>query len=100
MDRQQRPQRGGNGFADELREARPPDRGSGKAGRGKKRDSGSATVYILDGGSLKPVPVQVGITDNRNSEIVGGELKAGDRVAVGDLNNTAKSNSSVGMRLF
>ena len=38
MDRQQRPQRGGNGFAAELREARPPDRGSGKAGRGKKRE--------------------------------------------------------------
>ena len=73
---------------------------AGGAGRGKKRDSSSATVYVLDGGSLKPVPVQVGITDNRNSEIVGGELKAGDRVAVGDLNNTAKSNSSVGMRLF
>lgn len=72
----------------------------GGPGRGKKRDSSSATVYILDSGSLKPVSVQIGITDNRNSEVVGGELKAGDRVAVGDLNNAAKPNSSVGMRLF
>ena len=45
--------------------------------------------------------VQIGITDNRNTEVVGGELKAGDRVVVGDAPAAAGSKpSSVGMRLF
>ena len=70
-------------------------------GKGKKRDGTSGTVYVTDGKVLKPVPIQLGITDNRNTEVVGGELKAGDKVIVGE--NTASSSgkpSSVGMRLF
>ena len=45
--------------------------------------------------------MQLGITDNRNTEIVSGDLKAGDKIIVGD-NPTTVSNkpSSVGMRLF
>lgn len=74
--------------------------GEAKA-KGKKRDGTSGTVYVTDGKVLKPVPIQLGITDNRNTEVVGGELKAGDKVIVGE--NTASSSgkpSSVGMRLF
>ena len=54
----------------------------GSAGdkKGKKRDAQSGTVYVLDGGELRPVSVQLGITDNRNTEVVGGDLHAGDRV--------------------
>ena len=75
--------------------------GGGAPGRGKKRDGAGATAYVLENGELKPVSVQVGITDNRNTEVVGGDLKAGDRVAVGEnTNGTTKSSSSVGMRLF
>nr|MBL8411112.1 efflux RND transporter periplasmic adaptor subunit [Dechloromonas sp.] len=69
-------------------------------GKGKKRDGQSGTVYVLDGSELKPVSVQLGITDNRNTEIVGGELKAGDRVVTGENTNGAKPPSSVGMRMF
>jgi len=69
-------------------------------GKGKKRDGSSGTVYILAGKELKPVSVQLGITDNRNSEVSGGELKAGDRVVVGDNPVGASKPSSVGMRLF
>jgi HlyD family secretion protein len=45
--------------------------------------------------------VQLGITDNRNSEVLGGELKVGERVVVGEnaLNSGGKP-SSVGLRLF
>ena len=51
---------------------------------------------------IKPVSVQLGITDNRNTEIVGGDLKVGDRVITGENNNGNASGkpSSVGMRMF
>jgi HlyD family secretion protein len=76
--------------------------GAGEArGKGKKRDPASGTVYVIDQGELKPVSVQLGITDSRSTEVVGGDLKAGDRVVIGE--NIASSSgkpSSVGMRLF
>lgn len=72
----------------------------GGQGKGKKRDSQSGTVYVLAGGEIKPVAVQVGITDNRNTEIVGGELKEGDRVVTGENASSDKKPSSVGMRMF
>jgi HlyD family secretion protein len=70
-------------------------------GKGKKRESQSGTVYVLTGEELKPVSVQLGITDNRNTEIVGGELKEGDRIVTGENGGgqTGKP-SSVGMRMF
>ncbi len=57
-------------------------------------------VYVLSGEEIKPVSVQLGITDNRNTEIVGGELKAGDRVVTGENAGSDKKPSSVGMRMF
>lgn len=69
--------------------------------RGKKRDSASGTVYVIAGKELKPVGIQLGITDNRNTEVVGGDLKAGDQVVVGENFSGANGKpSSVGMRLF
>ncbi|HMW17288.1 MAG TPA: efflux RND transporter periplasmic adaptor subunit [Accumulibacter sp.] len=81
----------------------PPAAGSGGEGRGKgrKRDGSTGTVYLIEQGALKAVSVQLGITDNRHTEVVGGELKAGDKVIVGEnvIPSTGKP-SSVGMRLF
>ncbi|HZX32471.1 MAG TPA: efflux RND transporter periplasmic adaptor subunit, partial [Rhodocyclaceae bacterium] len=75
--------------------------GGGEGGGRKKRDTASGTVHILENGQLKPVAVQLGITDNRNTEVVGGDLKPGDKVVMGENVNGAKSGgSSVGMRLF
>ncbi|WP_319244221.1 efflux RND transporter periplasmic adaptor subunit [uncultured Propionivibrio sp.] len=68
--------------------------------KGRKRDQRSGTVYVIDGKTIKPVAVQIGITDNRNTEISGGDLKAGDRVVVGDAPGAAGKPSSVGVRLF
>jgi HlyD family secretion protein len=68
--------------------------------KGKKRDGQSGTVYVLVGDEIKPVSVQLGITDNRNTEVTGGELKAGDRVVTGENTNGSKAPSSVGMRMF
>lgn len=81
--------------------------GSGPAGakpagerKGKKRDGQSGTVYVLADGEIKPVSVQIGITDNRNTEIISGDLKAGDRVVTGENSAPTGKPSSVGMRMF
>jgi HlyD family secretion protein len=76
-----------------------PDKGPGDK-KGKKRDGQSGTVYVLDGGAIRPVSVQLGITDNRNTEIVGGELREGDRVVTGENSSANSKPSSVGMRMF
>ncbi|HCZ15080.1 MAG TPA: efflux RND transporter periplasmic adaptor subunit [Candidatus Accumulibacter sp.] len=77
--------------------------GEGK-GKGKKRDAkgaNSGTVHIIDNGRLKALSVQLGITDSRNTEVLGGDLKEGDRVVIGEnLANSGTKPSSVGMRLF
>ncbi len=76
-------------------------RGEGKgAGKGKKRDGQSGTVYVLAEEQIKPISVQVGITDNRNTEIIAGDLKAGDRVVTGENGSGDKKPSSVGVRMF
>lgn len=80
------------------------DGGAPKAGGGdrksKKRDGQSGTVYVLSGKVLKPVSIQIGITDNRNTEVVFGELQAGDRVILGENSTATGKPSSVGMRMF
>ena len=82
-------------------EARPNGPGAGGGKPGRKRDTASGTVYIIEGGELKPVSIQLGITDNRSTEVVGGDLKPGDKVIAGE-NTTAATGkpSSVGMRMF
>ncbi|MBL8405338.1 MAG: efflux RND transporter periplasmic adaptor subunit [Dechloromonas sp.] len=72
----------------------------GQGGKAKKRDSQSGTVYVLADGEIKPLSVQIGITDNRNTEIVSGELKEGDRIVTGENGSSDKKPSSVGMRMF
>ena len=70
---------------------------------GKKRDANSGTVYILQGKELKPVNISLGITDSRNTEVLGGDLKAGDKVVVGENQleeNTPGKKSTVQMRMF
>ena len=80
--------------------------GGGMAGKGpgdkkgKKRDGQSGTVHVLDGDEIRAVSVQLGITDNRNTEIVGGDLKEGDRVVTGENTSGSSKPSSVGMRMF
>lgn len=79
----------------------PGGQAPGAGGRAKKRDGTSGTVHVLRNGELIPVSVQLGITDNRFTEIAGGELAAGDKVAVGESGSgAAKPSGSVGMRMF
>ena len=82
-------------------EARPAGQKPPAEGKGRRRDSASGTVYVIDRGELKPLALQLGITDNRNTEVLGGDLKEGDKVVVGENAATGTGKpSSVGMRLF
>jgi HlyD family secretion protein len=68
-----------------------------------KRDAFSGKVYVLEMGELKPVNVTLGITDNRNTEITGGEIKVGDQIVLGEAQIEDKSKSSGSkppMRMF
>lgn len=82
----------------------PGGAGDGDGGSAKpKRDAFSGKVYVLQKGELTPVAVSLGITDNRNTEIIGGELKAGDQVIVGETQTADKPASSGNkppMRMF
>lgn len=70
----------------------------------KPKDKGDVTpmgtVYVLEKGLPKAVRISVGITDNRMTEVLGGEVKEGDAVIVEDRQPPAKSGGGSGMRLF
>ena len=68
----------------------------------QKRDAFAGKVYVLEQGELTPLNVSFGITDNRNTEITGGDLKAGDQVIVGETQATgkAKAGSTPPLRMF
>ena len=70
---------------------------------GHPRDGFSGKVYMLENNEPKPISVSLGITDNRNTEITGGELKAGDQLVVGEAQAVVKptgSSSRPPMRMF
>jgi HlyD family secretion protein len=69
-------------------------------GRGKGDTTPTGTVYVLENGQPKAVRISVGITDNKLTEVVAGELKDGDAVIIEDRQPPAKANSGSGMRLF
>jgi HlyD family secretion protein len=67
---------------------RDPERDGKKQNSGGKRARDSkpsgAKVYVLHSDVIAPVPVTLGITDGRYTEVLSGELKAGDRVVLED----------------
>ena len=68
-----------------------------------RRDAFSGKVYVLQQGKLSPIDVTLGITDSRNTEIVAGELKAGDQVVVGEApaaGSASSGGSPLRMRMF
>jgi len=57
-------------------------------------------VHVLDErGALKPVPVETGITDNALTEIVGGDLKPGDRVVTREARKRDAGATGGGFRM-
>lgn len=70
----------GNGDAN----AQADDGNAGGEGHGKRRKSNrnNGKVWVQVDGGLKAIPVKLGITDRRYTEITGGDLKAGDQVII------------------
>ncbi len=73
----------------------------------EKREGPTATIYVLENdqqrGQLRRVSIVPGITDNRYTEVVSGELEPGARVVVEDRQAAAPASSPVGtvqVRLF
>lgn len=77
-------------------------RGEFKAERGKDKDNVApmGMVYVLENGQAKPVRIATGITDNRMTEVVSGDLSEGAKVVIADRKSSAKDSGSRGMRLF
>ena len=68
-----------------------------------RRDAFSGKVYVLQQGKLSPIDVTLGITDSRNTEIVAGELKAGDQVVAGEAlaaGSASSGGSPLRMKMF
>ncbi|HMM53861.1 MAG TPA: efflux RND transporter periplasmic adaptor subunit [Candidatus Desulfobacillus sp.] len=82
--------------------AGPTAGGRPGGGERRRRDASTGTVHVLENGKLKAVRVGVGITDSRFTEVLGGELKEGDKVVVGENLPAAApaSSSTFRMRLF
>ena len=75
---------------------RQPGQGGGGGGAGRSgggRAARATTIYEAQGpkGEPKPVEIRPGITDGRFTQVVSGEVKAGDTVIVGLA--TAKANA-------
>jgi HlyD family secretion protein len=80
---------------------KPADGATQKAGAKPKHNGYAGKVYVLRNGELAPISVSLGITDNRSTEVIDGELKAGDQVVVGEAQaaNGAAAGSTPSMRL-
>jgi HlyD family secretion protein len=62
-------------------DARGTTKKNGK--NGEKESSDRATVWVVDGEFVRPVPIQMGLSDGAQTEIRSGDLKEGDQIIVG-----------------
>lgn len=86
-----------------------PADGAPKGGKPKAKEErkkgATGTVQLLENGKLKPVGIVTGITDNRFTEVISGELKAGDHAVTEETNPGGSGDSGQGsgtmkMRMF
>lgn len=59
-------------------------RPAGGSRRARQKETGTLWI-VAGGGLLKPVEVKIGMTDGVDTELAGGELKAGDEVVTGEV---------------
>jgi HlyD family secretion protein len=81
-----------------------PAGGTGAAGSGGgagagRRDAGPRVFKLVDG-KLVAVPVQVGVADSTWTEIVGGDVKEGDKLVTRDLSGQGGPQSQLRVRMF
>jgi HlyD family secretion protein len=77
-------------------------KGSTARGNDSGQDGGGigGVVYVLKDGQPSAVHVGIGISDNRMSEVLDGNLKPGDKVIVSDRQAAAGASGSRHMGLF
>ncbi|MDD2775632.1 MAG: efflux RND transporter periplasmic adaptor subunit [Gallionella sp.] len=76
-----------------------------RSGRGDpsgkpKQDGFTGKVYVLEKGKLKLVNITLGITDNRNTEVVSGDLKVGDQIVLSEMQSNAVGQGKAPPRMF
>jgi HlyD family secretion protein len=54
---------------------------------------GEATVYVPDAGGARAIKLRTGISDGRNTEVLAGDLKPGDRVIVGKAQKPGRTSA-------
>ena len=65
------------------------------------RPPGKHTLYRLEDGKPVSTSVKTGISDNNYTEILGGDVKEGDKVIVRDVGEKGeKSGSKLRFRMF
>lgn len=74
--------------------------GKGNAPGGAGRRDASTRVFKLVDGQLVAVPVQVGVADTAWTEIVGGDVKEGDKLVTRDLSGQGGPQSQMRLRMF
>lgn len=69
---------------------------------GLRADRAGGTVYVLSGDAVRPVRLALGISDGRQTEVLGGAVRPGDQLVVADTQPSAgeQSGSTVRFRMF
>ena len=70
------------------------DNDSERSSRPSAKDRKTQVYRLDDQGKLKPVVVEVGVTDNTLTEIIGSDLKPGDEVVTRERRRRNKEGSS------
>jgi len=64
------------------------------------KSANQSVVYLLPENRPVPVNVSIGITDGNFTEIVNGEIKAGDKVIISDVADKKEAESKFKLRVF
>ncbi len=84
-------------FSPQRAQEKPP----ATAPKREKDEAAEKTVYVLEAERLRPVTVKTGISDNRVTEVLAGDLKVGDHVVVGEMEaDDVRAPSTMRMRVF
>lgn len=69
-----------------------------KSQEGHKKAAGR-TVYVLEKDQLKPVSIATGITDNKFTEVLSGDIRAGQQVVTEETVTSENPGQSSGVRM-
>ncbi len=67
-----------------------------------KDEGATGTVYVLEAKQLRQAKIKTGISDNRFTEVLSGDLKVGDQVVIGEVEtgDGAETPSTMRIRMF